>query len=235
MKTIITIALVLLSPLLFAQSAEEEAIKETLRAETTAWMNRDYDAWASHWDQEGSVSMLVTNLGMGSNDWEEMSQTIKQEMENNSKPIEATLENSDYSFSVDGDHAFVTYKQMMKTEDGVDKSYQIRNLRKVDGQWKVAAMIHSPLQHEPNEANVKAHLRSAVAMMEQMERYDDGIELAQTFTEIFPESSEGYWNMGAMYLEKEDKENAMKYLDKAMSIEPDNSQLKELYEKAEAL
>lgn len=235
MKAIFTTALMFLSIILFGQSTEEEAIKETLKALTTAWMNRDYDTWAEQWDQDGDVSALHINAGASSNNWDEMSKSRKENMKAYPEPMKGTLESSDYTFAIDGDHAFVTYVQNMKREDGDHKSYEIRNLVKKDGQWKLVNMVVSPLHHEPTEANVKAHLRSAVGMMEQMQHYDEGIELAQTFTKIFPESSEGYWNMDAMYLEKEDKENAMKYLDKAMSIEPDNSQLKELYEKAQAL
>lgn len=153
MKATITFAFVLLSGLLFAQTAEENAIKETLESETTAFMDRDHEAWASYWDQEGDVFALVTNLQWKSDSWEEINQMLKDAMTENPEPIEAELQSSDYYFSINGDRAFVTYDQTFKSKDMESKSYEIRNLRKVDGQWKIATMITSPMPTEQAEAS----------------------------------------------------------------------------------
>ncbi len=148
MKTTLTIALMFLATFLYAQSPQEASIKEALAGETKAYMNRDYDAWAAHWDSSREVSFLVTGPGMRSNNWEEVSKMMKQDMETNSEPMKATLETSDYVISVTGNQAFVVYVQTMKSDDGENKSYEIRNLRKVNGQWKLAAMVSSPIENE---------------------------------------------------------------------------------------
>jgi len=68
---------------------------------------------------------------------------MKADMETNSTPIPATLETSDFDISVSGNQAFVVYLQTMKFEGQDQKTYEVRNLRKVNGQWKLAAMISS--------------------------------------------------------------------------------------------
>lgn len=148
MKSTFTIALFLLGSMLYAQSAEEAAIKAALSAETTAYMNRDYDAWASHWDSSREVSFLVTNMGMRENNWDKISSNMKADMENNSNPFQATLETSDFDISVTGKQAFVVYVQNMKADGQEYKTYEVRNLRKVKGQWKLAAMISSSIEEE---------------------------------------------------------------------------------------
>ncbi|NHE58708.1 nuclear transport factor 2 family protein [Cyclobacterium plantarum] len=145
MKTTLTIALIFLVTILYAQSSEHASIKEALTGETTAYMNRDYDAWASHWDSSREVSFLVTNMEMRANSWEEISKTMKEDMQTNSNPIQASLETSDFDISVTGNQAFVVYVQNMKTGDQNYKTYEVRNLRKVRGQWKLAAMISSKM------------------------------------------------------------------------------------------
>ncbi|WP_162339653.1 YybH family protein [Cyclobacterium salsum] len=148
MKTVFSIILILFASIVYAQSPEETAIKSTLSAETTAYMNRDYDAWAAHWDGSREVSFLVTNMEMRANSWEEISKAMKADMEANTTPIPATLETTDFDISVSGNQAFVVYVQTMKFDGQENKTYEIRNLRKINGQWKLAAMISSSIGGE---------------------------------------------------------------------------------------
>lgn len=146
MKTTLTIFLMFLVTILYAQKQEEASIKNVLTAETTAYMNREYDAWAAQWDSKNEVSFLVTNAGFRSDSWEEISKSMKEDMENNSNPIKATLETSDFDFSVNGNQAFVIYVQNMKLDGQDYKSYEVRNLHKVKGKWKLAAMVSSKIE-----------------------------------------------------------------------------------------
>lgn len=148
MKTTCTIVFLFVSTLMYAQSSEEASIKEALTAETTAYMNRDYDAWARHWDSSGPVSFLVTNMEMRANTWEEISTNMREDMQTNSNPIQATLETSDFDFSIKGNQAFVVYVQTMKAGAQNYQTYEVRNLRKIRGQWKLAAMISSRIGEE---------------------------------------------------------------------------------------
>jgi len=148
MKTTFTIFLMFLMTTIYAQSAVEASIKNVLKAETTAYMNRDYDAWASHWDSSREVTFLVTNIGLRENSWETVSKTMKEDMETNSSPVTATLETSDFDISVSGKQAFVVYVQHMKSDGQDYKSYEVRNLRKVKGKWKLAGMVSSSIEDE---------------------------------------------------------------------------------------
>ena len=148
MKTTLTIFLMFIVSTIYAQSAVEVSIKNVLKAETTAYMNRDYDDWASHWDSSREVTFLVTNMGLRENNWETVSEFMKEDMETNSSPIKATLETTDFDISVTGKQAFVVYVQHMKSDGQESKSYEVRNLRKVKGKWKLAGMVSSSIEDE---------------------------------------------------------------------------------------
>ncbi len=235
MKFKLTFALLCLVSIAWAQNSEENAIKETLQAETKAFMNRDYEGWANHWDQDGSVSFLVTGVGMQENSWGAISTSMKSEMENNPEKLTADLQTSDYTFSIDGNQAFVTYIQNWKAPNYESKSHEIRNMRKVNGHWKVASMVSSPLTYEQTEQNVMINLESAVRMLYDMNKLEEGVKVAKTMTELYPNSISGHWGQGAIYIKMKDKENAIIHLEKAISIEPDNTELKDLYEEARKL
>ncbi len=236
MKNFFTTAFLLFGTItLFAQAAAETAIKETLWGETQAYMSRNHDDWASFWHQKGDVLFLVTSNGMKYNNWDSLSHRMKKEIEANPEPLKADLINSDYNINQNGDYAFVTYVQNWQTPEGDSKSYETRNLRKIDGKWKLTSMVSSPLMHEKTEVNVKNHLLSAIIMLRDLKRYDDGIKLANDFVALYPNSLEGYWGLADLYMNKKDKVNAMKSLEKAIAILPDNQDLKKMYEEAKKL
>ncbi|WP_375582355.1 hypothetical protein [Cyclobacterium xiamenense] len=85
---------------------------------------------------------------MHSNSCECVSTTMKDDMESNSTPMKAILETSDFDISVTGKQAFVVCFQPMKSDVQDYKSYEIRSLRKVKGQWKLAAMVSTAIETE---------------------------------------------------------------------------------------
>lgn len=89
-----------------------------------------------------------------------------------------------------------------------DKTYEVRNLIKVDGEWKIYNQVTSPMVHEKHVNNTLVHLVSASTMMAQLGN-----------------------TVGAT------KTAAMKHLEKVMSTfdgeAPDD--LKVMYEQAKAL
>lgn len=148
MKTSFTFVLFLFATVLYAQSSEDAAIKQVLVSETTAYRNRDCEVWAAHWGKSREISFLVTNMGLHSNSCECVSTTMKDDMESNSTPMKAILETSDFDISVTGKQAFVVCFQPMKSDVQDYKSYEIRSLRKVKGQWKLAAMVSTAIETE---------------------------------------------------------------------------------------
>ncbi len=230
--------------LIFAQK-DEAAIKEVLVAETQAFLDRDFDAMAIHWDQSENATHSVAGTGTVQKGWEAVSTSMKGYFKNNPEADNADFSNGDYMFSIQGDHAFVTFKQTMtpefkaKNNDELYSSttYQVRSLVKSNGQWKIIHVVTSPIQSEDSDANVTTHLRLASRMLNRMGRTEEAAKIPEMVMEMFPDIPDGYWGAGWYAFSKKDKGNAIKYLEKAIALfdgeAPAN--LKNLYEEAKKM
>lgn len=124
-------------------AADEAAIKETLKNETKALFARDYAAWAPHWVQDPHATMLgvgPTYLLRGAG-WEEISKMVKDFIAANPAPDVRQVTTKDYVFDISGNVAWVRYTQQWTSGAESGTTYEHRTLKKVNGAWKLVAMI----------------------------------------------------------------------------------------------
>lgn len=226
----------------FAQ-ADEAAIKKLCSTDTQAFLDRDYDTWESCWHQSDKASMLITGSGNNHQGWEAIQKAMDTYYENNSEPSKSTFSNDNFVFNIQGDQAFISFEQTIIDPStvggnaGKSKTNEVRNLIKVDGAWKIYNQVTSPLIHEKNDENVITHLRLASQMLFQMGRKKEGTKIPEIVADFFPDRPSGYWGMGFYAFVNKDKANALKHLEKAMSLfdgDPPPG-LVELYESAKKL
>ena len=243
MKTLITAVFIVLTTGLIAQPAEEAAIKKVCLTDTQAFMKRDFETWKTTWHHVDHATMLATGPGLNAHGWEAIEAGMKSYYQDNPTPSTDILSNANYVFDIQGDHAYVHYEQAMTSpytvggKANVSKTYEMRNMIKVDGEWKIYHQVTSPMVHENSKSNVIYHLASAGGILRDMDRIKDGAKIPQLAAEIFPNIPSGYWGMGVYALWQKDKAHAIKHFKKAMSMfdgeAPQN--LKNLYEQAKEL
>ncbi|MEN0049478.1 MAG: hypothetical protein AAF806_20630, partial [Bacteroidota bacterium] len=230
--------------LLFAQSAEEVAIKALCLKDTEAYMQRDFEMWKTAWHHDESASMLITDMGRHAQGWDAIRDGMKEYYDNNPTPSKNKLSNANYVFNIQGNQAFVAYEQTMTlplTVNGgevwQDKTYEVRNLIKVNGEWKIYNQITSPMVHEKHVNNVLSHLVEASMMTAQLENVAGATKIAELVAELYPNLPNGHWGQGYYAVQRKDKAAAMKHLEKAMSTFDGEApeDLKALYEQAKAL
>lgn len=136
----------LISPILgFAQSSEEAAIKGTMMAETESFFQRDYEAWAQHWVQD-ETTFHAWNTREGGyvvrRGWEAINENIRQYIKDHPEPNHPEFYYRNMVFSITGDVAIVHYDEYVSNKAGdaftIAPGYKV--LRKMDGQWKLAAV-----------------------------------------------------------------------------------------------
>lgn len=244
MKTVFTAIFIAFTSLLFAQSAEEAAIKALCLKDTEAFMQRDFETWTSIWYHDKSASMLSTGSDFNHKGWKAIKAAMEKYYKNNPTPSKDKLSHDNYVFNIQGDHAFVAFEQTMtfpQTVDGgkkwKDKTYEVRNLIKIDGEWKIYNQVTSPMQYEKNDQNVVTRLITASMMMAQLGNVEGATKTAAFIAELYPNLPNGHWGQGALAIQRKDKAAAMKHLEKAMSTFDGEvpEDLKALYEKAKAL
>ncbi|MEM8528637.1 MAG: hypothetical protein AAGG68_28620 [Bacteroidota bacterium] len=244
MKTVFSTIFITFTSLLFAQSAEEAAIKALCLKDTEAYMQRDFETWKTAWYHDESASMLITDMGRHAQGWDAIRDSMKEYYEENSMPSKSKLSHDNYIFNIQGDQAFVAFEQTMilpLTVNGgkkwQDKTYEVRSLIKVNGEWKIYNQVTSPMVHEKDVNNTLFHLVSASMMMAQLGNVEGATKTAAFVAELYPNLPNGHWGQGWYAIQRKDKAAAMKHLEKAMSLFDGEApeDLKALFEQAKAL
>jgi hypothetical protein len=112
-------------------TAEQKAIKQVIEDETKHWYAQDYDAWAASWVHSPAVYWSVTgpDTYMKQMGWDALKAFAKATWESEPASDGGTPAKTDFAFDVQGNMAFVTFK-----EDG---NMSTRVLKKQDGKWKL--------------------------------------------------------------------------------------------------
>ncbi len=124
---------------------EEEAIKAVIVAESRAFWQKDYEAWADQWHHEDYIRILGWWEGGGvyvREGWEIIGGGMKALMERNPEPNEQNEVNKNYNIRISKSMAWVTFDQYgtdtgEAAMDMPGKAPNTRILEKVDGQWKI--------------------------------------------------------------------------------------------------
>ncbi len=136
-----------------------EGIKETLKAtvvgETYAYMEKDYQKWASYWDHSGDVLRLdVSKAGFAQKKgWGECGGNLESFFKKNPEPITSTFVNSNYLIFYDVNLAWVAFDQTWTSQSGektVAKA-TITLIKKMNS-WKIVS--YTAIQYEAEDQNV---------------------------------------------------------------------------------
>jgi len=125
--------------------AERAAILAVIRAETEAWLQRDFDAWASHWLQSPQTRRMEAWASLGvrvDEGWEAIAARIKKIVERfpEKHTFAERVRWEKVNVVVDGAMAWVTFDQI-GSDTGEDRKRQLRILHRIDGTWKIGCMV----------------------------------------------------------------------------------------------
>ena len=124
----------------YSQTPDKEAIKKICIAETKAYVDLDYDAWASNHVQSADEQLAWNNPdgSFGSESgWETISKGMKDYFQT-SKKENLKLSSDNFTFVIKGDMAFATFnRSSQNTEGKTTQMKEYRTLLKINGQWKI--------------------------------------------------------------------------------------------------
>jgi hypothetical protein len=141
---LLTIATVLYFPS-FSQTAEQEAIKKVCIAESQAFSDLDYDAYAAYHTQTAD-DQLVYNRQNGTYGakigWDSISKTVKGWIQAGKKENVSKISGDNFTIVIHGDMAFAAYDgRAQKVADGkITRMRENRTLLYSAGQWKILAV-----------------------------------------------------------------------------------------------
>jgi hypothetical protein len=123
---------------LYAQSADETAIRQVIENETRTWLTADMQGYTACWKVQPYSFIIV-----GMEDGTCISLNADQMRTPDPKVMGGggTFENSQYNIRVNGNTAWVAYDEVKTSAKGEkNHSKEVRLLEKIDGAWKIVAM-----------------------------------------------------------------------------------------------
>ena len=125
--------------------ADKAAVMAVIRAETEAWLRRDFEALASHWVQSPQTRRMeaFTSLGVRVDEgWDVIAARLRKIVERfpEQQAFEERVRWEKVNIVVDGNVAWMTFDQI-GSDTGDDRKRQLRILHRIAGEWKIACMV----------------------------------------------------------------------------------------------
>nr|WKN38563.1 nuclear transport factor 2 family protein [Tunicatimonas sp. TK19036] len=146
------ILLVLTGTIALAQNSEESAIREVIEGETRAWLERDFDQWASYWSHtpDAYFSVTMNQYIEFAEGWQAIADRMKNAMQQDTTVMSnINVARSEWHFRVNNNLAWARFSQ--STNNGPLLKEQ-RVMEKVDGKWKIINMTTVNPSSYPVEA-----------------------------------------------------------------------------------
>ena len=132
-----------------------ETLKEIVVGETYAYMEKDYQKWASYWDHSSDVLRLdVSKAGFAQKrGWEKNGGNLESFFKENPEPITSTFKNSNYLIFYDVNLAWVAFDQTWTSQSGEKTVAKATiTLVKKANAWKIIS--YTAIQYEAEGQNV---------------------------------------------------------------------------------
>ncbi|MET2985325.1 Cif family virulence factor [Aureibaculum conchae] len=131
-----------------------EALKAVVEGETEAYMEKDYQKWASYWDHSSDVLRLdVANGSLSqTRGWDNNGGNLESFFKENPEPITSTFVNSNYLIFHDTNLAWVAFDQTWTSQSG-EKSLAKATITlvKKENDWKIIS--YTAIQYEAEDEN----------------------------------------------------------------------------------
>jgi hypothetical protein len=126
---------------LTAQKNDIEAIKALIEKETTAFVEIDYDTWASTWSHTPYAfwSFGDTTDVNSFSGWDRIDAGFKEYFRT-AKPSKPTIQRTWIDVKVYGNGAYARYTQQVSDNIATPPQAQVRVLEKVKGAWKIVCV-----------------------------------------------------------------------------------------------
>lgn len=133
----------------------KKAIIEVVTGETYAYMEKDYQKWASYWNHGSEVLRLdVSKDGFAqTRGWDKNGRHLEVFFKEHPEPITSTFVNSNYFIRYDTDLAWVAFDQAWTSQEGVETVAKATiTLVNEASSWKIIS--YTAIQYEAEDDTV---------------------------------------------------------------------------------
>ncbi len=133
----------------------KETLKTVVEGETYAYMEKDYQKWASYWDHSNEVLRIDVANGSFSQTrgWANNGGNLETFFKDNPEPITSTFKNSNYFILNDVNLAWVAFDQTWTSPSGAQNVAKATiTLVKKENSWKIIS--YTAIQYDADDENV---------------------------------------------------------------------------------
>lgn len=212
----------------YAQSAEEEKIKQVIKAETEAFISRNAEAWKATWMQDSEATRTFASSYSYSSaiGFDKFGPDMIEGLKESPEALPLALSTQNYVIRIGGDLAWAEYDQVLKftdnsSEDWISREYRV--LVRNNDQWKIVTQITlnsdsfgtSPNAIESNMNEVGYKLMTA-------EKLNEAIEIFKMNTQLNPQAWNTFDSLGEAYAKAGNKKMAIQSYEKSIELNPKN-------------
>lgn len=216
------------------QSADDEAIKNAIKAGWEAGTAKNADGIKAAWKQDPKVvntSISRFNYTRAAS-WDSIAAITDRSYKANPKPSRTSYTLRNYNIRSNGNMAFAEYEAVVTPVDSDPNSfpytpdsiryttYQV--LEKENNQWKTVAFINTnPKSYDINNDHaIEADINEIGYRLLAAKRYNEAIELFKTNVKIYPNAWNTYDSLGEAYMMAGDKKMAIENYEKSVKLNP---------------
>ncbi|RYE09550.1 MAG: LuxR family transcriptional regulator [Hyphomicrobiales bacterium] len=124
---------------------EKAAVVAVIRAETEAWLLRDFDLLSNYWLQSPQTRRMEAFASLGvrvDEGWDAIAARLRKIVERfpDQHAFEERVRWEKVNIVIEGNVAWMTFDQI-GSDTGEDRKRQLRILQRIDGNWKIACMV----------------------------------------------------------------------------------------------
>jgi len=216
---------------------EEEAIKAVIKKQIESFHVRNYEVYKDVWAHESYIVRMYSE-GTRFTSWDSVGNMYRNNMKNYPDPWENFQYNlSDMYIHVKGNSAWAIHNQRKSaTFSGnpfSSKSWNVRFLEKIDGDWKMTFYTHGSLPFE-DFAKVENEINILGYQLLDLKKIKEAIKLFKLNVEYYPDSWNCYDSLAEAYMKNGDNKLAIKNYEKSLKLNPKNESAKENITKLKA-
>jgi tetratricopeptide (TPR) repeat protein len=211
---------------LLAQSADVDAVKGVIQAETETYYRRDAEGWKATWIQDSSAIRTFITSGSYSAalGWNNFGPGTVESIRTTA-PEAVRIDRSNYVVQIDGALAWAEYDERTNYSSGAPPllARQQRTLVKRSGEWKIlsaGSFVSSTYGTEPRA--VEGRLDQLGRDLSAAKKHHDALEVLKLSAQLFPASPRVHQSLGEAYAAAGETGLAIRSFEKSIAIDPKN-------------
>ena len=208
-------------------AAQENAIKEIVIKESTAWANRDYNTFISTWAHKPYSTWRAFNGRrlFETFGWDEINKNFESSFKNNPDTLKVKITRNDFVIHVNNNMAWISFIANYSWDNPGRvvklKTQESRSLIKENGQWKILTlMVNYVAIDDPVLKHIQEQVNSIANQFIKSGKTKEAIEVFKLNNKLFPEISATYDDIAWGYMNDGNNEEAIKWAKKSLEMIP---------------